>query len=278
MASIEFTVEQLAAHVDLPTSTVRMYQTKGLLHAPDRIGRTARYDDTHLQRLVLIQRLQHRGFSLSAIAELISARAAGATVAEVLGLAGDGSEDWVPVGIRELRTIIAARELRPRLLRRATQLGLLTWRRRRPHARRWVLDSGLRLCALAVPPDEILEEYTALRTTTDQIAARFVTIFERRLWPTVAVQSERPDQLAQVRQLLEELTTTAETVVVGALRDSVRNAAEQFARRHQLVPANGPQPSWLRTPVPRLTDRLNNSDTDEEADVDGYLAEADTEQ
>ncbi|WP_280266763.1 MerR family DNA-binding transcriptional regulator, partial [Nocardia wallacei] len=38
MREAEFTVESLAARAGVPTSTVRMYQTKGLLHAPRRGG------------------------------------------------------------------------------------------------------------------------------------------------------------------------------------------------------------------------------------------------
>src|SRR5262245_62731832 len=98
----------------LPTSTIRMYQTKSLLNAPRRFGRVAKYDQSHLQRLGLVQRLQDRGFSLPAIVELIDARAKGATVADVLGLGG-GPDDWVPVRVSQMRAIISVRDLRPRL-------------------------------------------------------------------------------------------------------------------------------------------------------------------
>ncbi|AHI00522.1 hypothetical protein GCM10010174_63910 [Kutzneria viridogrisea] len=269
--SVELSVEELAGRVGVPTSTVRMYQTKGLLHPPRKVGRTARYDSSHLQRMVLVQRLQERGFSLPSIAELIAAREQGATVAEVLGLSG-GPEDWVPLGLRELRRLVKARDLRPKLLRRASKLGLIRWRAGRPQTRRWALESGLRLCELDMPPEEVLDQFVRLRAGTDQIAADFVAVFERRLWPQVAAGSNQADQLGRVRALLEELTGIAEGVVVGALRQSVREAAEEFARRHELVPAQGEGPAWLSQPVPVLREHLTDS-AEEDPDIERFLAE-----
>ena len=253
-ADPEFSVEELAARVGVPTSTVRMYQTKGLLHPPRKIGRTARYDISHLQRLELVARLQERGFSLPSIAELIVARERGATVADVLGLPGD--DDWVSFGLRELRSMVKARDLRPRLLGKATRLGLVRWRRGRPQARRWALTTGMRVCELAVPPGEVLDQFARLRAHTDAVAADFVDVFERELWPGIAADGGQVDQWDRVRALLEELAGIAETAVVGALRESVRAAAGTFAQRHELLPPGGDAPGWLERPVPALAERL----------------------
>jgi DNA-binding transcriptional MerR regulator len=261
-------VEELAAEVGLPTSTIRMYQTKGLLHAPRRVGRTARYDVSHVQRLRLVQRLQDRGFSLPAIGQLLEARDRGDSVADVLGLAPDGPEDWIPIGINEIRALVSVRELRPSLLRRATQLGLVKWRHGRPHTRRWALESGARLCQLTIGPQEVLSQYARLRESTDRVAADFVDVFERHLWPAIAETSGQADQLDQVRSLLIELTSTAESVVVGALRESIRDATEQFASKHGLLEDD---PVWLQQPVPTLAERLTEPGG-EEPDIEGFLA------
>ncbi len=261
-------VEELAAEVGLPTSTIRMYQTKGLLHAPRRVGRTARYDASHVQRLRLVQRLQDRGFSLPAIAQLLAARDRGDTVADVLGLAPDGPEDWIPIGINEIRALVSVRELRPSLLRRATQLGLVKWRHGRPHTRRWALESGTRLCQLTIGPQEVLGQYERLREATDRVAADFVDVFERHVWPSIAETSGQADQLDQVRSLLIELTSTAESVVVGALRESIRDATERFAATHGLLEDD---PAWLAEPVPAIAERLTEPGG-EEPDIEGFLA------
>ncbi len=274
----ELTVEQLAAEAGLPTSTIRMYQTKGLLHPPRREGRTARYDATHVERLGLVGRLQQRGFSLPAIAELITARDLGARVGDVLGLTGSGGpDDWVPVGLAELRALVSARDLRPRLLRRASRMGVVRWERGRPFTRRWALESGMRLSALTVPPTEVLDALDRLRYATDRIAADFVDVFERRLWPQLAAGVDGDEQLDRVRTLLVELTETAQGVVAGALRESIRDAAETFARKHDLLPTDGAAPAWASRPVPVLAERMTRPAEEPTApdddEIDRYLTD-----
>ncbi|RDI46421.1 MerR family transcriptional regulator [Nocardia mexicana] len=270
MREVEFTVESLAARAGVPTSTVRMYQTKGLLHAPRRAGRTARYDTSHLERMELVQRLQDRGFSLASIAALLAARAQGASVADLLALPG-GPEDWVPLGLREIRTVIKAKDLRPALLRKATRLGLIRWQRGRPQARRWALASGLRVAELDIPVTDVLDQFARLRARTDEIAADFAEVFERTLWPRIQQGSTEADQLDQVRALLEELTGIAEGVAVGALRESMRDLAERFAARHELLPAEGEAPAWADRPVPVLSERLLEPSSADDDAVDRYL-------
>lgn len=262
------TVEQLAARTDLPTTTIRLYQTKGVLHPPRRLGRTARYDASHVQRIELVHRLRDRGFSLPAIAELVAARDQGARVADVLGLdTPGGPDDWVPLRLRELRGLVRAADLRPALLRRATRLGLVRWSRGRPYARRWALGSGGSLTALSVPPAEVLDAFERLRAATDAIAADFVEVFERRLWPDLARTADPTgtEALDRTRTLLAELTDTAAGVVAGALRESIRDQAEAFARRHRLLPDDEP-PAWADRPVPVLAESLPGDDRFDDPD------------
>ncbi|WP_222719553.1 MerR family transcriptional regulator [Actinokineospora xionganensis] len=273
------TVEQLAAKAGLPTSTIRMYQTRGLLHPPRREGRTARYDSSHVERLGLVNRLQQRGFSLPAIAELIAARDLGARVGDVLGLTGKGGpDDWVPVGFRELRALVSVRDLRPQLFRRASRMGLIRWERGKPFVRRWAMDSGTAMTEMAMPPREILDAFERLRAQTDQIAADFVDVFERVVWPRLADQAGSDDQLDRVRALLVELTETAQGVVAGALRDSIRDSAETFARKHNLLPEDRP-PAWAGHTVPVLAERLEgaaaHADEPADADIEAFLAAVD---
>lgn len=262
-AQEQLTVDELAVRVGLPGSTIRMYQTKGVLHAPRRQGRVAYYDASHVERLALVQRLQARGFSLPAIAELVRAREKGASVAAVLGVGDEeGPDDWVRIKVRDISRLVPMGDVRPRVLRRAMQLGLVRWRRGWPHVRRWALEAGNRLTALSVPSDDVLDKFANLRTATDGIAADFVEVFERRLWPQLADNADQEDQLDRMRALLVELTYTAETVVIGTLRESIREAAEEFARRHQLLPGDDFRPAWVEEPVP-IAERLIETDEDE---------------
>src|SRR5256885_12104992 len=61
------TIEELARRVGLSTRNVRAYRTAGLLPPPTLEGRTGRYGDEHLRRLVVIGRLQRRDGMAAAI-------------------------------------------------------------------------------------------------------------------------------------------------------------------------------------------------------------------
>jgi len=73
---MEYRVEELAAHSGVRVDTLRFYQARGLLQAPRRVGRVAVYGDGHLARLRRIKELQHQGFSLAQIEQVLE-RSAG---------------------------------------------------------------------------------------------------------------------------------------------------------------------------------------------------------
>ncbi|HUA94587.1 MAG TPA: MerR family transcriptional regulator, partial [Acidimicrobiales bacterium] len=53
-----YRVEELARRSGLSVDTVRFYQKRGLLDPPERQGRIAWYDSSHLERLERIRRLR----------------------------------------------------------------------------------------------------------------------------------------------------------------------------------------------------------------------------
>jgi len=76
----------------LPPIKVRI---AGVITPPTLEGRTGRYGDEHLLRLVMIGRLQRRGWSLAAIRDALVALGAGRSLAELLGLSAEPGRDWV---------------------------------------------------------------------------------------------------------------------------------------------------------------------------------------
>lgn len=68
----EFTIDELAAETGVSSRTIRFYQSKKTLPAPQRRGRQAIYDDSHVERLRLIGRLQDQGLTIKAIRSLLS--------------------------------------------------------------------------------------------------------------------------------------------------------------------------------------------------------------
>ena len=85
----QFTIDEFASHTGFTSRNIRALQTEGLLHGPEIRGRTGYYDQSHLDRLNLIGRLQSEGFSRSSIAALIQAWDSGNGLAEVLGIGAD---------------------------------------------------------------------------------------------------------------------------------------------------------------------------------------------
>lgn len=67
-----FTIDELAALSGVPSRTIRFYQSKGTLPAPERRGRVAYYGHEHVERLRIIAELQDRGLRLDAIRDALA--------------------------------------------------------------------------------------------------------------------------------------------------------------------------------------------------------------
>ena len=65
-------MEQLASTCDVSVDTVRYYQSRGLLAAPEREGRVAWYGPEHVERIAQIRSLQGKGLTLAAIRRVVS--------------------------------------------------------------------------------------------------------------------------------------------------------------------------------------------------------------
>ena len=69
---MRYRVEQLAAVCEVSVDTVRYYQSRGLLAAPEREGRVAWYGSEHAERIAEIRSLQRKGLTLAAIRRVVA--------------------------------------------------------------------------------------------------------------------------------------------------------------------------------------------------------------
>jgi DNA-binding transcriptional MerR regulator len=69
---VRYRVEDLAAAADVTVDTIRYYQSIDLLAPPQREGRAAWYDTSHLRTLQRIRDLKERGFTLALVARALS--------------------------------------------------------------------------------------------------------------------------------------------------------------------------------------------------------------
>jgi len=83
-----YTIDELASLSGVPSRTIRFYQSKGTLPAPERRGRVAYYRAEHIDRLKVIAELQDRGLRLDAIRDAL----------QQLEQGGDSLHEWLGMG------------------------------------------------------------------------------------------------------------------------------------------------------------------------------------
>jgi DNA-binding transcriptional MerR regulator len=238
----ELRLDALAAAAGLATTTVRLYQQRGLLPGPRLVGRTGWYGPAHLGRLRLIARLQEQGFSLAGIGRLFESWGQGRDLTDLVDVDAQIDALLPPrspavLDAAELAARFPPGALTPDLVGRAVELGLVEptaeGRMRVPDAR--FVDVGADLARLGVPLEVVLDEWEHLVAHTDDIAERFVAVFEAHLSPVGGPgwrdQAQDPGQ-ERTRHLaatLARLQHHAGQVLLAALDTSMaRVAAERL--------------------------------------------------
>ncbi len=115
-----YTIDELAAKTRVPSRTIRFYQSKGALQAPEIRGRVAYYTDAHVERLELIAKLHDRGLVIDAIGDLVKRIDRGELdLAEWLGVEAEMQAPWAsdqPRTVSEAELYEFAGAKRPGLL------------------------------------------------------------------------------------------------------------------------------------------------------------------
>ncbi|WCO68125.1 MerR family transcriptional regulator [Iamia majanohamensis] len=229
----EMRLDALAAEAGVASTTVRLYQQRGLLPRPRLVGRTGWYGPAHLARLRLVLRLQEQGFSLAGIARLLESWEHGGDLTDLLD--AEAQVDALlhrrtarEVTPQELSARFPAEALTPELVSRAVSLGLVEGgsdgRLRVPDVR--FLEVGSELARLGVPLEVVLDQWEELRADTDRIAERFVAVFEADLLPEGWEGDLEDERLAAAAATLARLQHLAGQVLVAALDTSMAAAAQ----------------------------------------------------
>ena len=228
------TIDELAHEFQVPVSTLRMYQHRGLLPPPVRRGRIGYYGGDHRARLRLVGELQERGFSLAGIKELLDGWESGRSLDDVLGL-GDGAGVWereepLLMDPPELAKRFAGVPITPALMQRVIGLHLveLTDDGRLSVLSPRFLEIGSQLVDLGIPIDDILDQFETLRGQTDVIADQFTQLFRTHLWQSFAEAGLPAERVGEMTASLARLGPLAQAVVDAALRVSLQDAAQAF--------------------------------------------------
>lgn len=232
---MQVTIDQLAHEAGIPSSTVRLYQQRGLLPPPQRRGRVGYYGAQHQERLRLIAQLQERGFSLAAIKDALDAWAGGRSLGSLLGVAdvAPGLVDQpLRLSVAELAERFAGLGLTQAHLLRAVEVGLVDLDGSDVVIRTPVFaELGPAIAGLGVPIDVILEEYEATRDLVATIAERFGAVFDRYLWAGFVAAGMPADAVPRLSGDIERLAELASGVVAAELRHRFAAIAAQYLDR-----------------------------------------------
>ena len=221
-------LDELARQAGVATTTVRLYQNRGLLPGPRLVGRTGYYGPSHLTRLALIDRLQDQGFSLAGISRVLETWEEGRDLADLFGVEQQldmllNQRHEVVLDVPDLLAQFPEESLTPALIQRAVAMGLVEFtedgRFRVPDQR--FLEAGAALIRLGVPADVVLDEWAILSEVTDGVAQRFITLFEHHLLPADWPQQLEGDRSADLAAALAQLRHTAGQVLAAALDASL---------------------------------------------------------
>lgn len=230
----QLTIEELASQAGTATTTVRMYQSKGLLPPPQRRGRIGYYGQGHLARLRLIAQLQDQGFSLASIKRLTEAWESGRGLDDVLGLEAQVAATWAPetpirLKLAQFKELFAGKAITPAIIRRAVRMRLIGFDGSAVTVKSpQLLEIGLELARSGIPISEALDELEALQAAAESIAGRFTRVFERNMWEPFVAAGLPASQVRPLTENLQRLSTLAESVVDAALRDALRRKAGEF--------------------------------------------------
>jgi DNA-binding transcriptional MerR regulator len=208
-------VEELARRTDTSVDTIRFYQKRRLLPAPEREGRVAWYGPEHADRLTRIRELRGRGLTLALIGRMLDgdldatdaplAAAVAAADAEApeefLTLAELADRSGVPVALLDA----VARE---HLLIARTHDG----EARYTTADIAVVQQGLRLLEQGLPLPDLLGLAREHHDATRDIAETAVALFDRYVREPLRASDLPDDEKAErlveaFRTLLPAVTT-----------------------------------------------------------------------
>ncbi|MEV5830002.1 MerR family transcriptional regulator [Spirillospora sp. NPDC052242] len=265
----EYRIDDLARAAGTTVRHVRGFQERGLLPPPRMRGRVGYYDDSHLARIGLIGRLKERGFTLTSIAEMLSAWQRGHDLGDLLGLERVIHDPWsdeTPVRmtlaevVRRYYPDTPAEALAGRrpedfpMLRRAEELEFIRWTGdgyEIPSPR--LFEVGAEMVAAGIRLGAVFEIAGELRGDVDAIARRFVrlTVDHLGLDDAEAQGPAARQDYREIAELIRRLRPLGVRSVQGLLARSLHAEIQaEFARRVESMGLRGPGHDGAAPDVP----------------------------
>jgi DNA-binding transcriptional MerR regulator len=225
----EFRIDELARAAGTTTRNVRSYQERGLLPPPIRHrGRASIYDQTHVERLKIVDSLLQRGFTAAHIGGFISCWESGKDLSEVLGfdsVAGGGPDSGSVEIPRELvDTFLGAGGSES--LDRLVGLGLaragidsttVTFTEPR------LLDIFTDLHRYGLQLRELVELYAAITASVGDIARLMIDAAAKHL---ARQQDSEPAEFADAPAMLEHMRQLGISAVHSSLQSALADISQ----------------------------------------------------
>lgn len=226
-------MEQLAATCDLSVDTVRYYQSRGLLPAPEREGRVALYGPEHAERLAEIRSLQGKGLTLAAIRRVVSGElgAADADLAAAVASARGQEPDETGETL-SLDEFSEASGVPASLIQAVEREGIRLGRRidgvdRYTSADIELVRTALRLLEFGLPLADLLSLARDADTAMRGLAERAVDLFDEHVRkPIRDTASDDEGAAEQMVDAFRELLPAVTTLVSHHFRRVLLETAE----------------------------------------------------
>jgi len=216
---MEYRVAELADAAGVGVDTIRFYQARDLIPAPERRGRFAIYTTDHLERIRRIRELLDSGFSLAQIRKLLaddadaggsspSTRASGRDESLLDALAAQS----VGVGTVTRSELAAETGVPEALIGSAVQAGLIApieveGEERFPRSDLEMVVAALEILGMGMPLDRLLELAALHAANVDQLVEQAIDLFDDY------VRKPGADDDEGVRRAFERLLPQATQVV-----------------------------------------------------------------
>jgi DNA-binding transcriptional MerR regulator len=239
LRAMRLRIDELAAQAGTTSRNVRAYQARGLLPAPELVGRTGFYGEDHLHRLRLIDELQQRGFSLEAIRQTLDIWSTGGDLGDLLGFqhllsAPFTDEEPATFAVDELAERFPDLAADPGLLERALALGVIELdaegRLRAPSP--MIIEAGTELQRLGVDGAVILDLVEAIRDDVADIARRFLELVSDHLVTPLLEGREDAVGSSELVASLQRLRPIALEVVRPFLAQALAAEIDRTVRAH----------------------------------------------
>ena len=225
-------VEDLAAAADVSVDTIRFYQKRRLLPPPEREGRVAWYDATHVERLHRIRELRGKGLTLALIARVLDGDLDATDAPLAAAVAAADAES--PEEFLTLPELAQRAGVPTALLEAVAREQLLVPRSHEGEARFTTADiavvqQGLRLLEQGLPLPDLLALAREHHDMTVDIAETAVGLFDRYVREPLRA-SDRPDD--EKAELLVEAFRTLLPAVTTLVAHHFRRVLLEVAQAH----------------------------------------------